>query len=385
MPQLSETQRRRFRQIERESLLRHCATIGIEPEVYLRRRYENGQAHIHQLRQVVAEHRPEHLEAFDTQAVPSLRAADFFESLELRRVDELQIDHLIANSSDLSIEWKYVERLAKNCGFDVTRTDKVWLREFLSFVPHVVLFENGFNAFVSGRTSVDDLPAISTYEHLSASLYYFLEFMFANIAQLTDAGFTIFDATALRSKNASEPFLSRCISALTMMAGMTAQSDLPDEYLASTSAPQLKLPIATAAVASQTFVAYHELAHLLLAHLTRTPGPDLEYEADEFASRLVQNPHYELPVAAVWHKVGALAAVTMIALLNLFRGTDDTHPHGLKRLSRLLLPISGRDAGLCVAVQEAILVACEVAVERLGGERYRIEPTYLKSCREDAG
>ena len=297
-------------------------------------------------------------------------------------IRESAITHVVANISELPIDWQYVTSLTTLLRLDVIGHDRMQLlKKLLLFVPHVTLHENDFNAFVVGKTLVGDMPAICIYEHLSSAAYVFLEFLLANVVRSDHAGLRILNPDELRQIGESEPFCAKCVSVIALVLGIVNDSLVTEADLASTHTPGLLAPIYAATMGALMFVYYHEIGHLLLAHLQRELSPALEYEADAFAWTLVQtSPFVGGDQLTHWHKVGALTALSMIALVNACAGTDTTHPQGFARLQRAITALHGSDATLCAKIQEAFLIVCEGPVRVLGGLHYDITSSGANGC-----
>lgn len=354
----------RIRQLERASFERYCSLNGYTPE-QVETIMMPGIRRVVEQRFVLIEAQAGKAVAQDLRS--KWASALHGNYLDLHRfiieLEKAQYASVIAESArDLPINYSYLRGLAQRIDASALRpSDSRSLKLFLNQIPTINLFEPDFNAFVSGETVVDSLPAVCVYAHLHDSLQEFVD-MVAPVV-LVYGGVATPDDVA---KHASKfLFRTTCIECLELICGrlnMPATNVEPNVERLSKSSQDGVMYLDLITGGGWSFVWFHEYGHLLMAHLAQGPCHDVELEADAFAARALSSMFAQLNANAFgWVSVGVVftfVAIHIIEVVNRLSASS-SHPPAHVRLGRYV----GNNIFLRL-VAESIVAACQPAVER---------------------
>lgn len=248
------------------------------------------------------------------------------------------IERVISSADRLPINFGYLASLADQLQVPEPKVDNSdSLRPVLQSILAFNLFEPEFNAFITGKSKFRNIPAVVVYPFLSGTLWEILNVVIPITGLFGDP---LSDAEV--NELASRPrFMEVCLSCFDaiLCGGFFAKSYNDIDRLSSMGdAEEMHLDIINGG--AWDFVWLHEYGHLLLGHLDRPAGHDVEHDADSFAIRaLALNPLYEKrPEVFPLVCVGVITLLLVVHILQVSqdKAESETHPSTMSRLYNYL-------------------------------------------------
>lgn len=372
--QLSPKQRAAVSKLERDSFAEHCRRLNYSPtehERYLLARCKD------EVRFTLSTQyqRDNALPKAVIEANRDLLAApDYWTFKRLQNRDEV-IDaatDIAAAAPSLLINWPYVHSIAREYDMALpTPQDHDSIVSFVTSIPHIVFFGNDFNALVTRQQSLDGLPVVYMFEQLIAGTAGFLDVVMTRVlVRTSDSTVDIAEHKCWDAIGEDSEFVEHLGDAIELILARRDWAAHPSDFLLSRSDPDMQLSASVIFMGAADFVRRHEYGHLLRGHLRQPPHPRLEFEADNFAMTLVASKNLYDAGAGFLYKVGAIAVIVMLIIVEAVQGPAPagTHPPARERLAALLS--SGSDVDLALfRVAQAILGICRATLATRYGIR----------------
>ena len=346
---LTEDEAKAIHAIERESFERYCQLILQEPSDY-------QNVLVQEIRQSITAHFdalppgiPKPDEAWLRSNCPVLFIDDYWQAREYLTSGhrKLVVAAIIGARHSVIINEDYLRRVARERGFVCPELiDDGWLTRFLESCPTILLCEMDFNAFVSRRSEIRNVPSVTFSDLLHASLQNLIMSTLQVAVDFSPDGTADVRSVEEAGALARTPVFREALRAsIQMLLCESARIDLPVSIRTFGGSRRSQLmPIMQAVAAAQNFVWFHEFGHILKGHLLGGPCPQYEYEADAFAVAVTTDPTAPRGMLT-WSFLGVVLLLLALRILERRYGDSpsDTHPPVLDRLSQILGRIEQRN------------------------------------------
>ena len=288
-----------------------------------------------------------------------LNISDFWEMnrfVVALRKNEIVQDILVAiestfdndeiNVTKLPINWQYWMDLIRNkVNPTFGRLGKSYsIEQTLNTIPHLCLFTNEYNAFLSGKYKLGPVPIICVPVLLEQINYQFLNILAPLIVSKDDSG--VFGPTSkdeVQTKAKDQGFIRTCKGFFKVVFGNTLKYVVdPAVQTMAERGLEERIILDLMVSSANKFVWLHEYGHLLQGHLERQPAPKLELEADRFALFMIALASKRITM--VTGQISQFILIGVIYLLIIIwviekKGKivdSETHPPAVERLMYLL-------------------------------------------------
>jgi hypothetical protein len=351
---MSQSRDAEIDELERLSFERYCRKVG--------RPAADVEAELMPQVQIVFEQRfavaegfgPQHARALREHYSPALARGYLAANRAVIETErEGYVQELVEAAPSLPIAYEHLSAFARLLHCEPPSPDNpASLQTFLERVPTINLYDQMFNAFVSGKTVAGGVPAVCVFPHLHGSLSILIDCVLPVVVEKS-ADFRPLDETLALARQPA--FRAACVESLEIVCSerFELSDDVWDiERLTQWPGGVMSLDVTT--LGGWSFVWFHEYAHLLLGHLYRQRGPELEHEADQFATTMLLQYGRKLGVeATTWMWTGATFVIIAMMVIERLRGGGASHPPTRERLDRFIggdpwsAKIAERIAGAC--------------------------------------
>ncbi len=285
----------------------------------------------------------------------AIQQTDIFGQLKIveDHANGTRLTHIVGGAPRQMLNYRYLQSLAESMRLPVLSPgDDNALRALLDSVPLRLIWDNNFNAFVTGETLLDNIPCVCVYHTITSGLKSLAAVVATAIIELGDPFPIIIRCKEIRHENS---FKADCRKALQSILG---EGDLLvplSEQHVFGSQDQMQMYIYTSIIAGAfDFVWLHEYGHLLLGHLLEEASHRVEFEADEFAaatmfSAVEKFPKFEtlratqpevveelVQLERKFYLWGAALSLSVMCLFDLFQESESpTHPPGKARVKNI--------------------------------------------------
>jgi len=298
-----------------------------------------------------------------------------------------QIAEEIVKSQDLlPINWDYVKNLADELELKYTDKDEL-IRNVITGLPHIPTFEVEFNAFVGKELLVDNIPCVCVHESLPTASRSFIDVLSGGMFHFNPDrnGVELRNLSELIEISRDKKFMEVCKTCMEMIFGRSTGAVLYEKYLASLSTPELFLPVRTITTSAHYFVWLHEYGHLLMGHLLREPCHEVEYEADNFAWRVVEAKAAGNPHQGPYLRFGAFSMLNIFQLIEIVQNSieSESHPTARKRIRRLIRLVKEEDAAEIRGVISSMLTLFQATAEYHYNASYKFMRSYSGRMKKE--
>jgi hypothetical protein len=183
------------------------------------------------------------------------------------------------------IEQGYIVYLGKQLGMipEAYESFGHFVRDFTKYIPHIYLYEYEFNAFLNGKSEVNNFPALVFYQSFYGVLQNMATIIVRNLYEAVEMNGKVYvkDLTVeqISTVSTSPLVYLGLIYNIDVMTGKKAFSAID-----ITQKPGVEGLVDAVVDLVVKFVTLHEYGHLFRAHLfSDRPMIDLEFDADYFA------------------------------------------------------------------------------------------------------
>ncbi|MBN1937457.1 MAG: hypothetical protein JW934_22560 [Anaerolineae bacterium] len=290
-----------------------------------------------------------------------------------RRASQIAED-IVKVQDLLPINWDYVRNLADELEIGYANKDEL-IRNVITALPHIPMFEVDFNAFVGKELLLDNIPCVCVHESLPTASRSLIDVLSNGMFHFNPDrnGVELRNPAELMEIGRKQWFMEACKTCMDMVLGRSTGGYLEREACASLSIPELFLPIRTMTATAHYFTWFHEYGHLLMGHLQRDPCHEIEYEADAFALRIVEATASN-DLRGPYVRFGAFSLLTILHLIETVENVKESisHPPAKKRISRLLRMVKEEDVDAVRSVVSSMITLVQAVAEH-----YYLAPSEL--------
>ena len=352
MLQLTKQQEETLHDLEMASFNEFCSRIEKDSTSYARQLSDTLTDELNRVIHLSADGIPQSLTDHFRNAI---QQNDIFGQMKIVEVhaNMTRLTHIIGGAPRQMLNYGYLQSIVENLHLPVlTPDDDNALRVLLDSLPLRLIWDNNFNAFVTGETLIDDIPCVCVYHAITSGLKSLAAVVSTAIIQLGDPFPVVIRCKEIRNENS---FKTDCRKALQSIFG---EGDLLipiSKQHAFGSQDQMQMYFYSMIVSGAfDFVWLHEYGHLLLGHLLEGPSYHVEFEADEFAAVTMFNavekfPKFEilratqpeivedmLQLERTFYLYGAALSLSVLCLFDLFQKSESsTHPPGKARVQNI--------------------------------------------------
>ena len=259
---LTQSQRQRLEDIEKQSFLDYCQLMGYSPvehEVLLLR---IAKEELETILQMVAINNPKEVSQIREGVKERLSATDWwtFKKLHIRSQAESVAEGIAKQVSSLPINWDYLRRVCNELGLpSPTSGDPHSIASFVLTIPHLQIYGSEFNAFVQQETLVDNIPCVSVYEQLIMATEGFLDVVMNAISYMKpDGTVSVLAPDMLRKRGRDSRFIDACTKCLNTVLCRQNVIIRDNDLLISRSVPEMHMPFQFMVFGATGFVWNHE-------------------------------------------------------------------------------------------------------------------------------
>ncbi len=333
---------------EHTSFLQHCQTNGWVPSAKEKEFYEQYIQDTHrQIKNLKKSIRQSNNQKIGKNEIDEIIAGSFTPLLNTKNYWELihwvnsqrqqqLVEAIVPNAAKLPINYSYLSKLAAQMGLPSPSSNSTKELETLMLViPTMNIYELNFNAYVGKESIVGGIPCICTYTVLPGLIDYFVNIFLSGMVS-PDSGDMNMASNEHVIAFASKPeFVASCTSGIQALHGKFADVICCPETYFSHSHPHKARVYMDVLIGASHFVCFHEFGHLLLGHLDSEYTSQQEFDADNFAARVVLSECSDRKQLNS-RIVGIMIVFNMIAILETISAINDgIHPPVLNRVQAL--------------------------------------------------
>jgi hypothetical protein len=332
MRTLTESGKKNLRNYERETLSRFCQEHGYDEDDFAKQAMAVVKR---RLDAIVAgidfENIPNPLlrQKLEARIKAMNEATDFQTMKEVDNRGSLENykEMITRHFKHIPIKMDYVAKLSKFLELNDAQDDVAATLQLIDSVPLLSSWEMEFNAFVTGASTFDGLPAIFIYEALLASCYVFISLVVPFLFEFAADGAALADPDKIEKIANDSDF----VEALTNCLAFILCEKPADAISSASESPGIiAFIIGLLASGSMGMVWFHEIGHLVQGHLLEPQSHQIEFDADNFAFALYARETILRP-NTIFAFLGALTVIFMLELLDTIHQAKESPSHPLSR------------------------------------------------------